>query len=134
MKLLEQFKLISRIGLLIYLGAVFTLCLINMESVAELPKDFLGIPLDKWAHFIMFLPYPILIYGSFHGITSRPYGHITMLGIIIFSGILLAGGIEILQGMTEYRSMEIFDLAADLLGLFASSFLILCASAIYNKW
>jgi VanZ family protein len=57
-----------------------------------------------------------------------------MLGIIIFSGILLACGIEILQGMTEYRSMEIFDLAADLLGLFASSFLILCASAIYNKW
>lgn len=133
-KLLNRFTWASRVMLIIYVAAVLVLCLVNIPTVEELPKTIFGIPLDKVLHFCMFLPYPILIYGSFHNMTSRPYGHMLMLMTIILSGLGFAFGIEFLQGLTESRSAEFLDFIADALGLFTSSFIILCASAIYHKW
>jgi hypothetical protein len=44
-----------------YLAAVGLLCFIRPSSLPEMEvKTFLGIPIDKILHFIMFLPYPIL--------------------------------------------------------------------------
>lgn len=133
-KLLNRLTLASRILLFIYVAAVLVLCLVNVPSVEELPKMILGIPIDKILHFCMFVPYPILIYGSFHNMTTRPYGHMLMLMTIITSGLAFAIGIEYLQSLTDSRSAEFLDFVADALGLFSSSFIILCASAIYHKW
>ena len=120
MKLLEQFRLISRIGLLLYLGAVFTLCLINMESVPELPMDFLGIPLDKWAHFIMFLPYPILAYISFRPDRKGVSIHLIALAAIIAVGAAMSMGVERLQ-IAAGRNYDIKDFYANIAGMAAGA-------------
>ena len=45
---------------IIYLIAVFVLCFIKGENLPEVERSIFGLPMDKVAHFIMFLPFPIL--------------------------------------------------------------------------
>ena len=57
-------KTVVRIGwitvFLLYFAAVVWLYFATIETDPQLPSTFLGIPLDKVAHFLMFLPFPVL--------------------------------------------------------------------------
>lgn len=106
----------------LYLIAVLTLCLIRPSSLPEIEKDFLfGIPLDKAAHFLMFLPFPILSTISFtndcNGLTRK----LALLLVFSVMGVGFAFGTEVLQEMTRYRSRETADLIADMAGLATGS-------------
>ena len=126
--------LIAKILFILYLAGVLVLCLCNISSTPNIPSDIWGIPADKVAHFMMFLPYPFLLYGAFHGRINKPYGHIRMLLAILISGAVFAGFIELAQSWTGYRSCEGMDLLADVLGLFTSTFILVIASEVYHKW
>lgn len=134
MKLTKKFKLASRIFLFLYIVLVAFLVLFDFSNGPQVPTVLWGIPTDKIVHFLMFTPYPILLYGSFHDITCRPYGHLLLLLVILVTGCVLAFLTEYAQSFTEYRSAEPLDFLADVTGMFASSFLILLSSAIYHKW
>ena len=91
--------------------------MIQTEELPELPKYFLGIPFDKIAHFIMFLPFVILGYTAFMPIEKGILRKIAVLGIFLVTGCVFAFSTEKLQAMTAYRSYEITDMAADASGL-----------------
>ena len=59
-------KKISLALFCIYLVAVAALCFLRPSSLPEMNiKTFLGLPIDKVLHFLMFLPYPVLSGMSF---------------------------------------------------------------------
>lgn len=113
----KKIKRISLALFCIYILAVVALCVIQTEELPELPKYFLGIPFDKIAHFIMFLPFVILGYTAFMPIEKGILRKIAVLGIFLVTGCVFAFSTEKLQAMTAYRSYEITDMAADASGL-----------------
>ena len=115
---------VSRILLGIYLAAVFFLCFSNMSSLPEVKQQLLGMDADKVAHFLMFLPLPLLVCFSFEGKAWL----LALAGLL--SGALLGGATELVQGFLTYRSMDIVDFAADMAGSVAGACLVLCIAPV----
>ena len=111
----RKLRTTARILLGIYLVAVLTLCVINLSSMPEVPTTFLGIELDKVAHFLMFLPLPVLFYLSFDGKA------VAIIGASILAGLTLAGTTEWIQSFLTYRSMDLDDFFADIIGLLSGA-------------
>ena len=94
-----------------------------------MPTTWFGIPADKIAHMLMFLPFPILSYQAFHPYRTGVAGQYGLLAMFTAAGAALAFATEKLQGILEYRSYELADLAADGIGLAAGA--AACAVYIY---
>ncbi len=103
--------------LCLYIAAVAYLCFAKPDDLPQVSPDFFGIPIDKIAHFLMFLPYPIIAYGTFRPKTDRKAAHLAVLTILYFAGIGLAIGTEHIQGRLEYRSNDIHDFYTDFAGM-----------------
>jgi len=107
-----------------YLAAVGLLCFIKPSSLPEMDiKTFFGLPLDKVLHFLMFLPYPFLSGMIFLSKEQRPIVSCVILFILAVTGIGVAYGTEIIQSYTGYRSYEIADFHADMIGIAAGTLL-----------
>lgn len=109
--------------LCVYFAAVLFLCLMRPESIPQISLDLWGIPTDKAAHFLMFFPYPVIAYITFRPESNRKVLHLMVLIAVFATGIGIAMGTEQLQGLSEYRSYEITDFYADVLGMECSAFL-----------
>ena len=108
----------------IYLAAVGVLCFIRPSSLPEMEiKTFLGLPIDKVLHFLMFLPYPVLSGLVFINREQKIPGITAIMLILAITGIGVAYGTEMIQAQTEYRSYEIADFYADLAGITAGTVL-----------
>jgi VanZ family protein len=113
----------------IYLAAVGVLCFIRPSSLPEMDvKTFLGLPIDKVLHFLMFLPYPVLSGLVFINKDQKLSAAATIMLILAITGIGVAYGTEMIQSQTGYRSYEIADFYADMTGIAAG--IILAASYI----
>ena len=113
----------------IYLAAVGVLCFIRPSSLPEMEiKTFLGLPIDKVLHFLMFLPYPVLSGLVFINREQKIPGITAIMLILAITGIGVAYGTEMIHAQTEYRSYEIADFYADMTGIAAG--VILAASYI----
>lgn len=102
----------------LYVITVLFMCLSRPEN---LPAEFMifGLPYDKVAHFLMFLPFPILVHLMFFKTSrSRWADLLIMIGGIVM-GIGAALGTEHLQALTQYRSSDIKDVYAGAVGLSA---------------
>lgn len=109
----------------LYLLAVGYLCFGNFSSIPSAPKDFLGIPSDKWVHFMMFFPFALLLYNAFEWRSSKWWHSLLLVTGVFAVGCLVAAGTEIGQGMTTYRSKDPQDFAADILALGLSTAVVL---------
>jgi len=90
---------------------IFFAALIFFLAVVEIKQDGPDIPyLDKLLHFLAFFVLMTFLDLS----TTRPLE--VHLGLILCI-FLFALGIEIIQYNLPYRSAELFDLLADLLGM-----------------
>jgi VanZ family protein len=107
-----------------YFAAVIFLCLARPQQIPSLEKMIWGIPADKIAHFLMFLPYPVIAYIAFKPSTGRKWAHLLVLIVVFAVGIGLAIGTERLQGLSDYRSYEIEDFYADVFGMECSAVII----------
>jgi len=116
--------LLSRLLLLLYLGAVAYLCFANFNKLPDVPKTFLGIPMDKIVHFCMFFPFPILGFLAYDNLTRTPLQALAALVSICAIGCIFAGVTEIIQGSLPYRSQDIHDFGADCLAIGISSVLM----------
>lgn len=106
----------------IYMATVAVLCFLRPESLPEVDKDtFLGIPIDKILHFLMFVPFPVLAGMVFIKRDGRTAANIATMLILAVAGAGIAYGTEVLQSHTEYRSYEIADFYADLVGISAGT-------------
>ena len=111
---------------LAYIAAVLFLCLANFsDNTIELPKSFLGIPMDKLVHFLMFFAYPatgwlMLTYNKTLKMRQR-----FIFPALLITGLLFAAFTEAAQGyLTSYREADNMDFAADAIGIFSSTLLI----------
>lgn len=113
----------------LYIALVLFLCFYNFSSEdIKLPKEFLGIPIDKYIHFIMFYPFSFICWMFFEYHTpensSKRY-HIYRdfrFTTIIILGIVLAAFTEAGQALlTTERACDPLDLLADFLAILAGS-------------
>lgn len=123
---MDKKKLILRVLFFLYLAAVLFLCFGKFESTPDVPGTFLGIPTDKLVHFFMFFPFPILAFLAFDKYTDTPKSTFLFSGITWVLGLLLAFGTEWGQAhLTDYRSGDPWDLAADALSITLSTVLVI---------
>ena len=112
---------LARILFFLYLAAVAFLCFMHVDKLPEVQKFILGIPTDKIAHFLMFLPFPILAYLAYDHLTNKlSHAFLFALATLIV-GVLMAYGTEYVQGKLPYRSMDINDFKADALAIALST-------------
>lgn len=122
MKIRERY--IWLVILFIYICSVAYLCFMKPDDIPTIDPYLWGIPVDKIAHFAMFFPYPFLAYAAFQPHGRRRYVHFIVLLIVVIVGAGLAVGTEQIQGMLEYRSYDIADYMADMIGIGSSAFII----------
>lgn len=102
----------------IYIVTVLFLCLYDFSGyeMPEPPLLILGIPTDKIIHFVMFLPFSIILH--YHIWFKRQTLKKNSTIIILISGILFAVSTEVLQqSTTSYRQFDGFDIVADICGV-----------------
>ena len=117
MKRTTLFKILT----LLYIAAVAVFCFANFSSLPIAPGKILGLDADKVVHFLMFFPFPILAYLSFP-LDKRGLVFTLFIIVLIFAlGCGLAGITEYVQGKLPYRTMDINDFKADMLGLLSAS-------------
>ena len=123
---------------LIYIAAVLCLCLLDLsDKTPELPQYFLGIPMDKIAHFLMFLAYPatgwlMLTYNKRIKIRNG-----SMFPVLLITGLLFAAFTETAQGLfTTYREPDNMDFIVDAVGIVAGTVAMLVlnnpATTLFN--
>lgn len=125
----RKVKITSGILLFLYLAAVVVLCIIQTESLPQVEPTWFGIPTDKIVHFLMFMPYPVLTWLLLHKEGTTLARQVGKGAVILLTGMAVAAATELVQGMTEYRSGDILDFAADCTGMFTG--IIIAAAASY---
>lgn len=109
--------ILARILFVVYLAAIAFLCFMHADKLPDMQKTFLGIPADKVAHFLMFLPFPILAFLAYDHVTNKVWSAVLFAVLTFAVGAAIAWGTEYIQGMLPYRSRDVADFRADLLAL-----------------
>ena len=119
--------------MLIYIFAVMYLCFAHFNNLPDAPRTIFGIQTDKIAHFIMFFPFPILGFYAYDRLTDTPLKAFAAIIILFSFGGIFAGITEIVQGMMPYRTEDIKDFRADLIGLGLSSAIVFVIDVLKMK-
>ena len=123
---------ISFIILCIYIAAVAVLCFMRTDSLPSVDMYFLGIPMDKIVHFLMFAPFPVLAYMTFWPAKAGKAGKMGVLMVIIAVGAGLAKATERIQSMLGYRSGDPMDFMSDMTGILTGA-LMIAAYILFKK-
>ena len=109
-----------------YIVAVLCLTLLDLsDKTPELPKYFLGIPMDKIAHFLMYFAYPITGWLMLSYNKNIKIGQKHLFACLIISGLAFAAFTETAQGLfTTYRESDPLDFVANIIGIFSGSITI----------
>lgn len=121
----RQQLILSRILLVLYLAALCMLCFGNFSNAPKVQPSFFGIPTDKIVHFLMFFPFPILVYFAFNRYGGKRLWQLLGVLITFLTGAGMAIGTELIQGLITYRSKDVRDFRADCIALAAASIIIL---------
>ena len=125
--------ILARILFFLYLAVVAFLCFMHVDKLPDVQKFIFGIPTDKVAHFLMFLPFPILAYLAYDHLTNK-LSHAALFAFAtLVLGALLAYGTEYIQGKLPYRSMDMNDFKADLLALVLSCIFVFIIDITHLK-
>ena len=103
----------------LYLGAVVVLCFANLGA-GPAQNSFWGIPGDKIAHFLLFLPFPFLAWGCTRPREETVPYILIKIFLIFLLGLLLGFLTEYIQGYLPGRCRERLDFLADFCGITAT--------------
>ena len=117
----------------LYIAAVAYLCFARPDNVPSLPESWFGLPADKVAHFIMFLPFPFLGFLAFEGKGTSIWKTAILLIALTALGFAAAVGTEYIQAYLGYRSKEVSDLMADSMGLLSGGIITTIYIFIKNR-
>ena len=107
----------ARILMVIYIVALAILCFGHFDSLPRIHDKILGFDPDKFVHFLMFLPFPLLFYYAIGKNPSGPGKAIGTVLLIFLAGCVLAAATEVGQGFLPYRSADPKDFVADTFAL-----------------
>ncbi len=126
-------KIFGRILFVLYIAALAYLCFSKVDA-EFLSSTWFGIPKDKIAHCLMFIPFPFLMYLAFHKSSGRPWTLVGFLILVVVLGMAIGGGIEWIQSKLDYRTADIWDFRADNIGTAIGVIVTLIWGAITRKW
>lgn len=120
---------------LLYIAAVMFLCLYRFSaSPIDLGKYFLGIRMDRFAHLLMFLPYPFTAWLIFRYSVPSEFVRKHALAAAFITGILFAAFSELMQHLlSEYRQGDIADFLADSVSVLAGVIILWASGAGRTK-
>lgn len=124
MKGIHKGNIFFKLLLLSYIAVVAYLCFGKFDNIPNVAKELWGIPMDKIVHFCMFFPFPIITYLAFDNKTTKARHSIILSIGILFIGLVMAAGTEIIQSKISYRSGDRNDLIANILALSISTLII----------
>lgn len=112
---MKSAKILINTLYVIYLAMVLFLCFYKFSSTGiNLGDYFLGIRLDRYAHFAMFFPYPFITWLTCRYASNSRFIKRHAIAITFVSGLLFACLTEICQDMFfSSRQGDIYDFAAD---------------------
>lgn len=114
----------------LYILAVCFLCFTKGEQLPDVPSTWFGLPADKVAHFIMFLPFTPLAYATFAPVSEGIWRKLAVALICTAVGVGLAFATERIQGMLGYRAEDTYDMFSDIIGLATGAALAIVIVAI----
>ena len=118
---MDRRTIIARILFLLYLGALAWLCFGNFSSLPSVSMKFFGIETDKLVHFLMFFPFPLLLFMSLK-VSPKSRWQLFFLVLLAFALGCATGAVtEFVQGMTPTRVPDIRDFYADVAGCLTSA-------------
>lgn len=129
----KTIQTIFRILFCIYICAVGFLCFMKPSDMPEFGITWFGLPSDKVAHFMMFLPFPVLAFLSVRKADRSTVSRLLLIAVLFAAGAVIAAGTEILQSLTKYRSYEVKDMLTDFAGLAAGSLMTAISILISGK-
>ena len=101
--------------LLLYIGIVVFIHVIPVsESVAPDQFNMVAIRPDQFIHLILFVPFCILVRSAFD---INVYSHKILSLFILFALLAFSFIMEYMQIFIPYRSFELGDLVANLMGV-----------------
>lgn len=128
--MIKKVVLIFKLLFLLYLSAVFFLCLYTFKDTGiDLSLYFFGIRADRIAHFIMFLPYPFSAWYAIEGWFKKVFGRYD-IAMLVLSGIMLAFVAETLQNINPNRDFDPADILANITGVLTGTILLLIFNTI----
>jgi len=121
----KKITVAARILLILYLFAIGYICFGTFNRVPQICRLFLGFESDKVVHFLMFLPFPFLLYFSRSKDIESP-GKAMIFSVLVFIvGCFIAMGTEMIQTAVPGRNGDRLDFLADAYALAFSSISIL---------
>ncbi|MBR6345854.1 MAG: VanZ family protein [Bacteroidales bacterium] len=127
---MKKGRVIAWVVWALYICAVLVLLFGKFSSSPDIPKDVLGISMDKLVHFLIFSPSVVLTYLTFY---RRDMSEKKVAWLLVFAfsaAMAVAAGSEIAQYFLPWRQGEPLDLAADSVGAVLST---LVAVLVHNK-
>lgn len=119
-------KILIRLLYLIYILLVLFFCFYKFSSSSlDLGKSFWGIRLDRYAHLIMFFPYPFISWLTCRYAVNNPFLRRYALALTLVSGLAFAALTEISQDIFfNSRQGDILDFAADAAAIVTASLIV----------
>lgn len=116
-----------------YLAAIAFLCFYHFDSIRDVGRDIFGIDADKVAHFLMFLPFPLLFYLSFDHPSKKVIRSLGFALSTLALGLLIAALTEYVQSFLPYRAADKADLVADAIAIGAGTLTVLAIDLAHIK-
>ena len=122
-------KLVIKILYIIYIAMVLFFCFYKFSSTGiDLGKYFLGIRLDRYAHFTMFFPYPFIAWLTCRYASRFRFLQRHAVIVTLITGLVFAGMTEIFQDwFFASRQGDVFDFAADSISILTGTVIVAVA-------
>lgn len=109
------------------------------SSDINLGDYFLGIRLDRYAHFAMFFPYPFITWLTCRYSSRSHFLKRHAIVITLVSGLIFAGLTEICQDMFfQSRQGDVYDFLADSISILTGTAIVSIAGPhavrLLDKW
>ena len=127
---MRRYRIFQKLVFLVYLAFVAYLCFGHFTRIPRVPRVIWGIPTDKWVHFLMFFPFPVLCFLTVDNHRRGFWRRLLLAVSVLAAGCALAAATEIGQSFTTYRSGDKLDWYADFYALGSCTVLTLLVDLI----
>lgn len=114
---MKRTNIIAAITFCLYLTTVALLCFMHGDQVPKVTGTWFGLPADKVAHLLMFVPFIPLSFFTFTKRNTPLVRSLILLVVLMTIGGATAYATELIQDILSYRTYDLMDILSDCIGL-----------------